>query len=139
MHVVDPEIVVVAVAERADPRHRALLGVGVRNAALLRRGMLFLDDAEREVAEVPQLDLFLLVEARRQFARFEKGRAQEPDETEADEGVDLSANRHPGPAYRSKHADLHATTAVVRPFRGIVYVGRFLPVNFALSRYTGFC
>ena len=73
MHVVDPVIVVVAVAERRDPRHRALLGVGVRNAALLRRGMLFLDDAEREVAEVPQLDLLLLIEARCQFARAEKG------------------------------------------------------------------
>jgi hypothetical protein len=104
MHVVDPEIVVVAVAERSDPGHRALLGVRVRNAALLHRGMLFLDDAERELAEMPQLDLFLVVEARCQFARFEIGHAQQPDEAEADEGINPSANRHPGPAYRSKHA-----------------------------------
>jgi hypothetical protein len=65
--------------------------------------MLFLDDAERDVAEVPQLDLFLLVEARCQFALFEKGHAQQPDEAEADQGINPSANRHPGPAYHSKH------------------------------------
>jgi len=56
------------------------------------------------VAEVPQLNLLLLVEARCQFARFEKGRAQQPDEAEADQGINPSANRHPGPAYRCKHA-----------------------------------
>ena len=61
MHVVDPVIVVAAVAKRRNPRHRALLGVGGRNVALLRRGMLFLDDAEGYFAEVLQLDLLLLI------------------------------------------------------------------------------
>ncbi|MEH2588467.1 hypothetical protein V1273_002306 [Bradyrhizobium sp. AZCC 1721] len=139
MHVIDPVIVVVAVPERRDPRHRPLLGIGVGNAALLRRGMLFLDDAECEFAEVAQLDLLLLVQARCQFARIEKGDAEQPGKAQADEGIDLSANRQLGPAYHSKHA--WSPTRRRRssaPLRGIVYARRFPPVNFVLSRYTGF-
>ena len=104
MHVVDPVIVVAAVAKRRDPRHRALLRVGGRNVALLRGGMLFLDDAEGYFAEVLQLDLFLLNQARRQFARAEEGNAQQPDEAETDEGIDFPANGHPGLTYHSNHA-----------------------------------
>src|SRR5207237_7524703 len=85
--------------------HRPLLRVGGGNLALLGRGMLFLDDAERQFAEVPQLDLFLLVEARCQFARVEGGDAQEPDEAEADERIDPSTDRHLQP---TNHCKRHA-------------------------------
>ena len=49
LHVVDPEIIVVAVSQRREPRHRPLLRVGDRDVALLCRGVLFLDDAERQI------------------------------------------------------------------------------------------
>jgi hypothetical protein len=104
MHVVDPVVVVAAVAKRRYPRHRALLGFCLGNAALLYRGVLFLDDAERELAEMLQLDLLLLMQARGQLARLQEGNAQQPNETKADQGIDLSANGHPGPAHDSRHA-----------------------------------
>jgi hypothetical protein len=78
MHVVDPEIIVAAVAEPADPRHGALLGVGVRNGRPSAPRMLFLDDAECDFAEVPQLQSASAGRGSMQVRASEKGDAKRP-------------------------------------------------------------
>ena len=94
LHVVDPEIIVVAVSQRRDTRQRPLLRVGDRDAALLHRCIFFLDDTERQFGHVPQFDLLLLIEAGGQFARVEKRNSDDADETEADQGINLPADGH---------------------------------------------
>jgi hypothetical protein len=105
-HVLDYEIIVVAVAERCHPRHCPLLRVGVRNLTPLRRGMFFPEDADGQLREVLQFDLLLLLEARCQLARVEDRNAQESNEAETDQRIDLSADRHSEPAqYRKWHLE----------------------------------
>ena len=96
--------------------------------------MLFLDDTEREFAEMLQFNLLLLIEARSQFARAEGGDAEEANEAEADEGVDLSANRHPGLTYHCNHVGSPHGAGAVRPShaRNWYMSAASLPVNFPL-------
>jgi len=78
LHVIDPEVIVIAISERRDSCHRPLLRVGGRNVAFLGGCMLVLDDAESQLGKVLQFDLFLLHKARRQFARVEDRNSQQP-------------------------------------------------------------
>jgi hypothetical protein len=72
LHVVDPEIIVVAISQRRDPCQRPLLRVGDRDVAVLCRGMFLLDDAKRQFGKMLQFDALLLLQARRQLARIEE-------------------------------------------------------------------
>jgi hypothetical protein len=95
MHVIDPEIIAIAVAQLSDTGCSRFARSFVGDAAPLHRRMFFLRDTEREFGKMGQFTLALLLERFTERAELHPGEACEPAETQTDDAVKTKADGKP--------------------------------------------
>jgi hypothetical protein len=95
MHVVDPKIAVLIVAHDRQARRRAFLRLLGRDGAGLCGRMLILDDADGDLGEVLELELFLILQPEAHLLGFERYEPEQRDHAQRDDRVDLVADGKP--------------------------------------------
>jgi hypothetical protein len=95
VHVVDPEVVVVAVAHGPDARGRPLLGLVLGYHAHLRGGVFLLGNTQRQFSQVRQFHLLLVLEARAHIVHGKQRDGDQSDKAQRDDAVNLATDRDP--------------------------------------------
>jgi hypothetical protein len=91
MHVVDPEIVVLAVTQRGHARRGGFLRL-LRCHAVSDARVLFLDDPERDLREVRELESLLRDQPFVHLLQGDPGNADEAEKADGKQGEDFRSD-----------------------------------------------